>query len=125
MPKCNRCGTDVADVTKFCPHCGSLFVARPESIGVEGDPGAYYCWKHKKEITRVACGRCEKPICPKCLVVGPAGVRCKDCASTKVPFRVSGLLHDAKSSIGPIDGRKVWYLYITSMIVRLFTGWFR
>lgn len=73
----------------------------------------------------MTCGRCEKPICPKCLIVGPAGVRCKACASNKVPVSVTGMLHDAKSRVGPIDGRKVWYLYLLSMIVRFFTGWFR
>jgi len=36
-----------------------------------------------------------------------------------------GVLHDAGSRVGRIDGRQVWYLYIISWIVRLFTGFFR
>ena len=129
MARCSRCGAEAAEVTKFCPACGAKFVAQPEAIQVDGDPGAYYCWKHKKEVTRVTCGRCEKPICTKCLVIGPAGVRCKDCARNKIPVRMSGVLHDATSGISRgvrnIDGRKVWYLYLFAMIARLFGGWFR
>jgi hypothetical protein len=92
---------------------------------VDGEAGAYYCFKHKKEVTRVTCGRCEKPICPKCLVIGPAGVRCHDCARNKVAVRWRGLAHDAGSRVGRIDGRKVWYLYLLAMIARMFGGWFR
>jgi hypothetical protein len=29
------------------------------------------------------CGRCERPICVKCMVSGPAGMRCPDCASLR------------------------------------------
>src|ERR1700689_4472560 len=103
MARCNRCGTEAAEVTKFCSHCGAKFVPREEPVSVEGDAGAYYCAKHKNVVTRVTCGRCEKPICPKCLIIGPAGVRCKDCARNKVPIRMSGVLHDATSGIGRLD----------------------
>lgn len=30
--------------------------------------------------TALRCSRCESPICPKCLIQGPVGARCKDCA---------------------------------------------
>lgn len=30
--------------------------------------------------TGLRCGRCEKPICPRCLVMSPVGARCKDCS---------------------------------------------
>ncbi|HMO53073.1 MAG TPA: hypothetical protein PJ994_01090, partial [Tepidiformaceae bacterium] len=26
------------------------------------------------------CGRCDTPICPKCMIQGPVGTRCRDCA---------------------------------------------
>jgi hypothetical protein len=41
------------------------------------------CYKHPKEETGLSCGRCERPICTRCVVQGPAGVRCRDCASLK------------------------------------------
>jgi hypothetical protein len=125
MARCDKCGAEATEVTRFCGSCGAPFVPRAEPIAVEGDPGAYYCYKHKHEVTRVTCGRCEKPICVKCLVISPAGVRCKMCASHKTPIRMRGVLHDVGSGVGRIDGRKVWYLYIFSWIIRFFTGFFR
>jgi hypothetical protein len=39
-----------------------------------------YCANHPKEETLVTCGRCEKPICPRCMVAGPVGMRCRECS---------------------------------------------
>lgn len=41
------------------------------------------CYRHPKVETNVACGRCEKPICARCMVSGPAGMRCPDCSSLR------------------------------------------
>jgi hypothetical protein len=36
--------------------------------------------------TYLRCGRCETPICPRCLVQTPVGARCRDCANvTRLP----------------------------------------
>ncbi|AIE87459.1 hypothetical protein OP10G_4091 [Fimbriimonas ginsengisoli Gsoil 348] len=109
---------------KFCANCGVKFVARKDPVSA-GEDGAYFCPKHPKEVTRVTCGRCEKPICHRCIVMSPAGVRCRDCARNKRPVRVRGVLHNAAHAIGPMDQKKVWYLYILAMIARLFGGWWR
>jgi hypothetical protein len=37
------------------------------------------CARHSQVETFVRCGRCERPICPSCMVSGPVGVRCRDC----------------------------------------------
>jgi hypothetical protein len=49
------------------------------------------CATHPEIETSLRCGRCGKPICPKCLVQTPVGARCRDCARLyKLPtFRVS------------------------------------
>ncbi len=49
------------------------------------------CATHPAIETNLSCGKCGKPICPKCLVQTPVGARCSDCARpTKVPtFSVS------------------------------------
>ena len=49
------------------------------------------CATHPDIETNLRCGKCGKPICPKCLVQTPVGARCSDCAQpTKVPtFSVS------------------------------------
>jgi len=38
------------------------------------------CARHPKVETGLACGRCETPICPKCMVMTDVGARCPDCA---------------------------------------------
>lgn len=38
------------------------------------------CARHPNVETRLACGRCETPICPKCMVMTDVGARCPACA---------------------------------------------
>jgi len=49
------------------------------------------CATHPKVETNLRCGKCGKPICPKCLVQTPVGAKCPDCAKLgKLPtYRVS------------------------------------
>ena len=49
------------------------------------------CATHPKIETNLRCGKCDKPICPKCMVQTPVGARCPDCARLyKLPtYRVS------------------------------------
>jgi hypothetical protein len=42
-----------------------------------------YCAKHPTVETVLRCGRCETPICPRCLVQTPVGARCRDCANVR------------------------------------------
>lgn len=57
--------------------------SRWDELKVEGEPGVWFCARHKNTKVRLRCGRCEKPICPKCTVMGPTGARCRDCASNR------------------------------------------
>lgn len=41
------------------------------------------CAAHPSVETELACGKCETPICPKCLHYTPVGVRCRECANLK------------------------------------------
>jgi hypothetical protein len=41
------------------------------------------CARHPKVETNVTCGKCGTPICPRCMVETPVGMRCPDCASLK------------------------------------------
>ncbi len=44
------------------------------------------CATHPDIETNLRCGKCGKPICPKCLVQTPVGARCPECARpTKIP----------------------------------------
>lgn len=43
------------------------------------------CTYHPNVSTRLRCSRCEKPICPRCMVPTPIGYRCPDCARGPKP----------------------------------------
>ncbi len=49
------------------------------------------CAAHPDVETNLRCGKCGKPICPKCMVQTPVGARCPECAQLyKLPtYRVS------------------------------------
>ena len=38
------------------------------------------CAFHPNEMTFVRCGRCDKPICTRCMVDSPVGKKCRACA---------------------------------------------
>jgi hypothetical protein len=44
--------------------------------------------------TTLRCGRCNTPICPRCLVQTPVGARCRDCAGIRrIPtYNISPLI---------------------------------
>jgi hypothetical protein len=41
------------------------------------------CATHPDTETELACSRCEKPICPRCLIHTPVGARCRECANVR------------------------------------------
>ena len=41
------------------------------------------CAAHPDTETGLSCGRCDTPICPKCLVETPVGARCRKCANVR------------------------------------------
>ena len=43
----------------------------------------HYCVTHPDIETGLSCARCEKYICPRCMVQSVIGARCPDCAQTK------------------------------------------
>lgn len=48
--------------------------------------GETYCARHPQVVTYLRCGRCETPICPRCLIQTPVGARCRECANvTRLP----------------------------------------
>ncbi len=46
-------------------------------------PAVRYCARHPKDETLLTCGRCDTPICPRCMVYTPTGIRCPSCAPTR------------------------------------------
>ena len=45
-----------------------------------------YCYRHPDTETALRCGHCNRPICVKCVVQHPVGLRCPECGRpTKIP----------------------------------------
>ena len=87
------------------------------------------CAYHPDVETNLSCGKCGKPICPKCMVQTPVGARCPDCAkTTKLPtYRLSTkhYLIASGTALGmAIVGGLVWgivreflpYIYINLLL---------
>jgi hypothetical protein len=43
------------------------------------------CATHPGTETELRCGRCEKAICPRCMIMTPGGQRCRECAQLRPP----------------------------------------
>lgn len=124
MERCSQCQSEVQGSPKFCPECGKRFVPNPAPVQA-GEDGLFFCHKHKKETTRVTCGRCERPICTRCMVMGSAGVRCQDCARNRVPVRMRGVLHDVGAGVTKSPtAQRAWHLVLVSLLLNFFLGIF-
>jgi hypothetical protein len=44
-------------------------------------PQALFCYRHPDRETYVSCGRCDRPICSSCSMMGPVGLRCRECGT--------------------------------------------
>ena len=45
-----------------------------------------YCAQHSETPTNLRCSRCDKPVCPQCMVQAPVGIRCQEHGQpTKLP----------------------------------------
>jgi membrane associated rhomboid family serine protease len=42
-------------------------------------PAVEMCYRHPTVPTRVHCTRCERPICPDCMIPAPVGHQCPEC----------------------------------------------
>ena len=82
--KCSECDRENDSRDQFCGACGSrLSISRPETPSVtdnQSDLSTFYCNVHQDTQTQLRCGRCDIPVCPKCMTHSPVGVRCPRCS---------------------------------------------
>ena len=68
------------------------------------------CYRHPDRETGVRCARCDRPICPDCMVAAPVGFQCPTCVeAAREEFRRSGA--------GPVAVRRRSGLSATRLIL--------
>ena len=89
--------------------------------------GEVKCSYHPGVMTRLRCSRCGKPICPRCGVRTPVGLRCPDCAgvrglptyrtSSHLLLKAAGAGFGVAIPVGVLWGlAPTWNFYITLLL---------
>ncbi len=119
MRNCPRCGRENGADVRFCGRCGldlhEYDASRARPAGALEGTGDAFCYRHPKVATGLSCGRCERPVCTRCAIMGPAGIRCRECAKHTVAIRPGAVVYGAKRSFGSILGAGrggIWPLYL-------------
>jgi membrane associated rhomboid family serine protease len=47
--------------------------------GQQPQPGVASCYRHPDRETGISCARCERPICPSCMISASVGYQCPEC----------------------------------------------
>jgi hypothetical protein len=86
------------------------------------------CATHPEVETNLKCGKCGKPICPKCMVQTPVGARCRDCAKLyRLPtYRVPAIyyLRAAGTALGMAIVVGIIWGIIEGFLISFFFGFF-
>jgi len=53
------------------------------AVSADDESGTLRCARHPHTETVLRCGRCDTPICARCMVMSPVGARCPTCAQVK------------------------------------------
>lgn len=83
-----------------------------------------YCARHPQVETYLRCGRCNTPICPRCLVQTPVGARCRDCANVRVlpTFDITPVYFARGMTAALVSGLVVGFIW--AVISGAFGGFF-
>lgn len=85
------------------------------------------CATHPAVETELACSRCGKPICARCLVQTPVGARCPECANVRrIPtYNMSSTLLARGLASGLGSGAAIgiaWWWFNAYNIIYVFFG---
>ncbi|MFN8637464.1 MAG: hypothetical protein U0893_26735 [Chloroflexota bacterium] len=91
------------------PHPATAAEPTPPASAASGPSaaqvGPWRCARDPSVETYLRCGRCDTPICPRCLVQTSVGSRCRDCGlERRLPMFVLGPLDYLKAIGGALAG---------------------
>jgi hypothetical protein len=79
------------------------------------------CEAHPNVETELRCGKCERPICPRCMVQSPVGARCRDCANLRRPVQYTVdstlLVRAAGAALGVAVGVGLLWAYLLPRLI--------
>lgn len=94
------------------------------------EPQPLFCYRHPDRETWVRCGRCDQPICTRCAMQGPVGMRCKTCgkpsrdALTSLTPRQMAIGAVVATSLGAAVGYFGAQLGLFMIVIGFFAGTF-
>lgn len=53
----------------------------------ESEEQSWGCYRHPMDEAGVRCTRCDRPICPRCMITAPVGFQCPECVKGAPPVR--------------------------------------
>lgn len=53
----------------------------------EAESESWGCYRHPMDEAGVKCTRCDRPICPRCMITAPVGFQCPECVKGAPPVR--------------------------------------
>lgn len=79
------------------------------------------CYRHPDRVAGVRCQRCERPICPSCMVQAQVGFHCPECAGARKTKVVTGRAA-FRSARDPIVTKVLIGLNVAAYLVMLALG---
>ncbi len=90
-----------------------------------------YCARHPREETAISCASCGTPICPRCMVSTPVGMKCLDCGRSantalyQVPpgrLLLAGVVSLIAGMVAAIIGKLGFFVIFLSFPYGYFAG---
>lgn len=79
------------------------------------------CYRHPDQVAHVRCSRCERPICPACMISAPVGFQCPECVGT-TQVRQPTTLTGAALITKPVVTRTLIGINLAVFVLQLISG---